>query len=246
MSKIIAVGDRVNIDNEVERIVALPYRRELRRNEDGSWFARIVELRGCMTEGDTQVEALENLDVAMREWVRVQLEDRDLIPLPSADAEYSGKFVVRVPPALHRDLADYAEREGVSLNQLVTGLLSRAVGRFEFAAQAVDTPLTTVRLDSGKTSFGLTSKPNGLDRAILHGLHQRLAMKQHEINQAEVRAVLRVALAYQRNDVSSMETDASAVVEFDEDSVALVEILTLALLQSEARSNAPYGSNIAH
>ena len=40
----------------------------------------------------------------------------------------SGKWLQRVPRTLHRDLIRLAERERVSLNQLVTALLSEAVG----------------------------------------------------------------------------------------------------------------------
>lgn len=40
----------------------------------------------------------------------------------------SGRWVQRVPRTLHRDLIRLAERERVSLNQLVTSLLSEAVG----------------------------------------------------------------------------------------------------------------------
>lgn len=40
----------------------------------------------------------------------------------------SGKWLQRVPRTLHRDLIRLAERERVSLNQLVTSLLSEAVG----------------------------------------------------------------------------------------------------------------------
>jgi predicted RNase H-like HicB family nuclease len=39
-----------------------------------------------MTEGDTEVEALGNLRDAMREWLRVQIEDGDPIPQPWANA----------------------------------------------------------------------------------------------------------------------------------------------------------------
>ena len=40
----------------------------------------------------------------------------------------SGKWLQRAPRTLHRDLIRLAERERVSLNQLVTSLLSEAVG----------------------------------------------------------------------------------------------------------------------
>jgi predicted HicB family RNase H-like nuclease len=38
--------------------------------------------------------------------------------------EYSGKFVVRLPKSLHAALGQEAEREGVSLNQLVVTKLA--------------------------------------------------------------------------------------------------------------------------
>lgn len=40
---------------------------------------------------------------------------------------YSGKVLVRLPSTLHRDLAEAAEDEGVSLNQFVLGALAGAV-----------------------------------------------------------------------------------------------------------------------
>ena len=49
-----------------------------------------------------------------------------------ADSEpprsHSGRLLVRMPPSLHAQLARTAEREGVSLNTLVTGALAGAVG----------------------------------------------------------------------------------------------------------------------
>ena len=42
------------------------------------------------------------------------------------DKPYSGQFVVRAVPALHKALATAAKRAGVSLNKLVTTTLARA------------------------------------------------------------------------------------------------------------------------
>jgi antitoxin HicB len=115
-----------DIPAQVARLMALPYTRELLPNEDGTWFARIVEFPGCMTEGDTQSAALEMLDEAMADWLTAKLEDGDPIPAPLAPEAFSGKFVVRASRSLHRDLARNAEREGVSLNQYVVTKLARA------------------------------------------------------------------------------------------------------------------------
>lgn len=118
----------IQIKEEVEAILARPYTRELIKNEDGTWFARVVEFPGCMTEGETSQEAIENLDEAMAAWVEVKLEDNNPIPAPLSTEQYSGKFLMRVPKTLHRELARRADLEGVSLNQYALVALSRCVG----------------------------------------------------------------------------------------------------------------------
>ncbi len=114
--------------DEIERIVARPYIRELTPNADGSWFARVLEFPGCMTEGDTQGQALTKLEDAMIAWIEVHLEDGDAIPEPINTEAFSGKFVVRVAKSLHRELVRHADIEGVSLNQYVSTKLARTVG----------------------------------------------------------------------------------------------------------------------
>jgi len=115
--------------DKVKEYLAKPYTRELIRNEDGTWFARVMELKGCMTEGNTKEEALKNLDDAMKGWIDVAIEDGESIPEPLESRSFSGKFVVRVPRSLHRNLAKRAEVEGVSLNQVVVTALAREVGQ---------------------------------------------------------------------------------------------------------------------
>ncbi len=111
---------------ELERYLALPYTRELVPEDDGTWYARVLELPGCMTVGNTQVEALDNLDDALTAWIEAKLEDHESIPEPAAD--FSGRFVVRVPKTLHRDLVKAATRNGISLNQFIATTLAQAVG----------------------------------------------------------------------------------------------------------------------
>jgi antitoxin HicB len=106
-----------------------PYHRETVRNEDGTFFARVVEFPGCMTEGDTEANVLANLNDAMIAWIEAKLEDKEEIPKPIEDENYSGKFLVRVPKTIHKELARRAEIEGVSLNQYVLTGLACMVGR---------------------------------------------------------------------------------------------------------------------
>ncbi len=47
------------------------------------------------------------------------------VPEPFAARQYTGKFVVRIPPDVHRRLAIEAAEAGVSLNRIVSAKLSR-------------------------------------------------------------------------------------------------------------------------
>lgn len=111
----------------IEYYLQLPYTIELVPEPDGSWFVAVKELPGCMSGGDTPEEAIEMIQDAMRGWLEVSLEDGDPIPEPRELDAYSGKFVVRVPRSLHRELVEAAEEEGVSLNQYINVALARAV-----------------------------------------------------------------------------------------------------------------------
>ena len=48
----------------------------------------------------------------------------EIVPEPFASRKFSGKFMIRVPPEVHRDLAIEAAEAGVSLNRLATVKLS--------------------------------------------------------------------------------------------------------------------------
>jgi predicted HicB family RNase H-like nuclease len=52
-------------------------------------------------------------------------ENEESPPEPLSCRKFSGKFVVRIPPEIHRKLAMEAEEEGISLNRLVSAKLSR-------------------------------------------------------------------------------------------------------------------------
>lgn len=114
--------------------LALPYTIELIREDDTTWFGRVVELPGCMTEGDSPEETLTMIQDAMAAWIESALEDGQPIPEPKTLDAFSGKFVVRVSKSLHRDLVAAAAREDVSLNQFISTELARAVGRQDVPA----------------------------------------------------------------------------------------------------------------
>ena len=113
----------------IEEYLELPYTVTLRRDEEGDWVARVQELEGCTAHGATKAEALENLEEAQRAWIEDAIEAGDGVPEPLEEMPLpSGKWLQRVPRSLHKKLAEFARRENVSLNQLVTSILAEAVG----------------------------------------------------------------------------------------------------------------------
>lgn len=110
----------------------LPYHIEIVRSEspeddDGGWVAEVRELKGCIAQGRTPDELMANIRGAMGAWIDDALSVGDRIPQPRPEVTQSGKLLVRMPRSLHSTLAATAEREGVSLNQLVVSLLSGAI-----------------------------------------------------------------------------------------------------------------------
>jgi antitoxin HicB len=91
--------------------------------EDG-FVAEIEDLPGCLTQGETLEEVHTQIDDARRGWLKVAYEEGLEISLPRTDQEYSGKFIVRLPKYLHKQLAQNARRDGISLNQYVISILS--------------------------------------------------------------------------------------------------------------------------
>jgi antitoxin HicB len=70
-------------------------------------------------------EALKNAQEALE--ITMETMKKHKVPLPEPKMRFSGQFNVRVPRDLHRQLVRKAEEEGVSLNALVTYLLSQSI-----------------------------------------------------------------------------------------------------------------------
>jgi hypothetical protein len=56
------------------------------------------------------------------------------------DKGHSGRLLLRMPRTLHAELAQLAEKRGVSLNQLIVGLLSGSVENGSGAPRTADRP----------------------------------------------------------------------------------------------------------
>lgn len=98
----------------------------LTADEGGGFMVTFPDLPGCIADGETVEEAIEEAKDAFNAWMIVEIEDKGEAPKPKT---YSGQYVQRIPKSLHRRLAQRAEQEGVSLNQYTATLLAEGEAR---------------------------------------------------------------------------------------------------------------------
>jgi antitoxin HicB len=91
----------------------------LTEKDGGGWLISFPDLPGCLSDGDTIEEAVNNGVEAEKAWLAAT--EKWGRPKPKS-------LVARLPHSLHRDLAALARYEGVSLNTLLVTLLSRGLG----------------------------------------------------------------------------------------------------------------------
>lgn len=107
--------------------------RPLEAEEGGGYLITFPDLPGCMSDGETPEEAIQNGRDALKAWLKTAREFGDEIPPPSTRA--SGKFVQRFPKSLHAQLITRAKSENVSLNTLVVSLVAQGLGRRQGASE---------------------------------------------------------------------------------------------------------------
>jgi predicted RNase H-like HicB family nuclease len=96
---------------------------------DNGFIAVAPDLPGCSAFGETQHDALNELQDAIQAWMEAARAAHNPIPEPSppvTDHQHSGKVLVRMPRGLHAQLTQSAKQEDVSLNQYIVYLLSNA------------------------------------------------------------------------------------------------------------------------
>lgn len=72
-------------NKNLDYYLSLPYMIQLTPDVDGYWFAEIPMLNGCMTNGDSQADALAMLEDAKKAWLTTALELG--LPIPEPEIE---------------------------------------------------------------------------------------------------------------------------------------------------------------
>ncbi len=113
------------------------YIRRLVPDEAGGYTASIHEFPGCIAEGDTAEEALQNLEKAAASWIASAIETGYKVAEPLDFEGASGKIALRIPRHIHRLAAERAALEGTSLNQLISVALASYLGQQDGLAKSM-------------------------------------------------------------------------------------------------------------
>ena len=177
----------------IQAYLKQPYARILIPDEAGGYSAEILEFPGCFAEGETADETMQALESAAESWIDAALEQGQEIPSPFLNQGYGGKVALRLPRSVHRKAAQFAYRDGTSLNQHLLSCIAGGIGASELYTRLADqlTETITTKLEefckkteehlkaatSQVTNIALGSNwvsmavPSGRSHGVLQNIH---------------------------------------------------------------------------
>ena len=98
--------------------------RVLWSDEDGEFVGLCAEFPSLSWLASTSEDAFKGIRSIVEECTEEMSQHQEEIPNPISMRKFSGKFMVRVPPEVHRHLAIEAAESGVSLNRIASAKLA--------------------------------------------------------------------------------------------------------------------------
>lgn len=93
--------------------------------EDNEYAGLCVEFPSLSWLDENPEAALKGIRQVVADVIKDMKANDETVPEPIASKHFSGRFVVRIPPELHRRLAMEAQEEGISLNRLTSDKLRK-------------------------------------------------------------------------------------------------------------------------
>ena len=94
--------------------------------EDACFVGSAPPLIGPCCHGQDEAKVYAELCQIVQEWIELLEKDGHPLPEPLGTKEFSGKFVLRLEPTMHRRLALKALAAGESLNSYCVKALANA------------------------------------------------------------------------------------------------------------------------
>lgn len=97
-------------------------------DEDNCYVGSVPGWLGNVCHGSSELEVYSELSDIVDEWIDIYNTEGMVLPNPT-NKEYSGKFVLRTGPELHKILTLKALSMGESLNHFIVKALKALVSR---------------------------------------------------------------------------------------------------------------------
>jgi predicted HicB family RNase H-like nuclease len=85
--------------------------------EDGEHVGLCAEFPSLSYLNKDMVKSLKGIQKLVSDIIIDMKKNKEEVPEPLSKKQFSGKFVIRIPPEKHRQLAMQALEQGVSLNR---------------------------------------------------------------------------------------------------------------------------------
>ncbi len=107
--------------NEIEKYTY----RVMWSEEDEEFIGLCAEFPSLSWLASTSGKALKGIQAVVKDCIADMSKNNEELPTAISARNFSGKFMVRVPPEVHRHLAVEAAESGVSLNRIASLKLAR-------------------------------------------------------------------------------------------------------------------------
>ena len=102
--------------------------RILWSDEDQGYVATCPEFPGLLAFGETEEQALAEAKIARQLFIEDMQESGEELPVAQTAHEYSGQTRLRLSKTVHRQAAEIAASEGISLNQFILDAINEKLG----------------------------------------------------------------------------------------------------------------------
>jgi len=155
-----------------------PYKvSKVQNAEDVYWVAESKSLKGCIGQGQTDLEALRELEENEQAWLETAKECGILIPdVPiEQNGSYSGTFTVRITPKLHERAANAARDESISINQFVKTAIEEKINNqtkivklssFEQHTYGAEKPITGQKMII-QSGYRFNTNPRNISNVLM-------------------------------------------------------------------------------
>lgn len=131
---------------------------QMQVDEHFFWVAESKSLKGCVGQGDSANEAIDELSANEIEWLETAREYG--IPIPPAtirkEKQFSGKVSLRFSPFVHEDANNNARDLGISLNQYINDAIVYYNALYR-TKSAFTNPATTAISETSTTIIKLSN-----------------------------------------------------------------------------------------